>query len=55
MITNLLIMLAVLWIFIYSVSFGIWTWKTRNKLGGVMVICFAVIAFILPAYLLFFL
>lgn len=54
MINNLLIMLVVLWVFIYSVSFGVWTWKSRNKFGGSMVMCFALIALILPTYVLFF-
>ena len=54
MIINLLIMLAILWVFIYSMSFGVWTWKNKNRFGGMMVMCFALIAFVLPGYILFF-
>jgi hypothetical protein len=55
MVINIIILLAITWISIYSISFGVWTWKNKNKFGGVMVMCIAVISLVLPGYILFFL
>lgn len=38
----------------YTVSYGIWIWKKRNRLGAVMIFLVAIIAVILPIYILIF-
>ncbi len=38
----------------YTISYGIWTWKKRNRLGAVMIFLVAIIAVILPIYILIF-
>ncbi|HEY5584036.1 MAG TPA: hypothetical protein VIK78_06045 [Ruminiclostridium sp.] len=54
MIINIAILLLVIWISIYSISFGVWTWKNKNKFGGTMVLLFSLISLVLPGYILFF-
>lgn len=53
MIFNIAIMLFVVWICIYSFSFGVWTWQNKNKFGAFMVMFFSLIAVLLPCYILF--
>lgn len=53
MIINVILMLFVIWICVYSASYGVWTCKQKNWLGGIMVMVFAIIAVILPFYILF--
>ncbi|PYG88533.1 hypothetical protein LY28_01383 [Ruminiclostridium sufflavum DSM 19573] len=55
MIVNIIILTAVAWITVYSISFGIWTWRNKNKLGGIMITLVALIALALPSYILIFL
>jgi len=38
----------------YTASFGLWTWKKKNKLGGVMIFLIALINMALPVYALLF-
>lgn len=54
MIINIIIILAILWICIYSISFGVWTWRNENKFGGMMVMLLALISLVLPGYILIF-
>ena len=42
----------VIFIFIKTSSYGIWTWKHENRLGAVMVFFLALITVIIPAYTL---
>ena len=44
---------AIIWIEIYTFSFAVWTWKNKNKFGGFMVMCIALIAAVLPLLNLF--
>lgn len=37
MIYKILFVIAAIWIFIYTVSYGIWELKQKNKLGAVFV------------------
>lgn len=53
MIVNIIILLVIIWISIYTISFGVWTWKNKNKLGGMMVMCIALISLALTGILLF--
>ncbi|QNU65673.1 hypothetical protein EHE19_012155 [Ruminiclostridium herbifermentans] len=54
MIVNIISYLAVIWISIYSISFGVWTWKNNNKFGGMMIMLISLISLALPGYFLFF-
>jgi hypothetical protein len=42
-----------LWVFIYTVSYGMWNWKARNRQGGVAVIMLAVATVSLTFYVAF--
>jgi hypothetical protein len=53
MIANMILMIALSLVAVRTASFGVWTWKRRNRLGAVMVFVVAVAAVALPAYTLF--
>jgi len=40
--------------FIKTISYGTWTWKQKNQLGGLMVYLLAAVSVALPVYVLFF-
>ncbi len=41
-------------VFIHTVSYGVWTWKKKNRLGAVMIFLVALAALVIPIYNLFF-
>lgn len=41
-------------VFLYTISFGSWNWKKKNKLGAVVVYILAVATIGLPLYTIFF-
>jgi len=47
---NILSFIILVWIFLYTTSYGVWVWKKENKLGAVMVFLVAVIALVFPVY-----
>lgn len=47
-------MVILIWSFLYTTSFGNWTWKNKNRSGAVMVYVMATSALALPAYVIFF-
>lgn len=47
-------LLALAFIFVYTISYGLWTWKSENKPGAVMIFLLAFASVILPVYKLFF-
>jgi uncharacterized membrane protein (DUF4010 family) len=51
---RLLVIIILLWAALYTGSFGIWTWKKKNKLGAVMVFIVAISVLALPTYTIFF-
>lgn len=51
---RLLAFIIILWACAHTVSYGIWTWKKKNKLGAVMVFILALAVIALPAYKIFF-
>lgn len=51
---SILLMIGVIWVSIYTFSFGVWTWKKNNKFGALVVMCIALITCILPIIYLFF-
>ncbi|HEY9062956.1 MAG TPA: hypothetical protein VIO64_21035 [Pseudobacteroides sp.] len=50
---RIFIIILLLLIAIYTISFGRWTWKRKNKLGAVMVFLVALATVALPVYVLF--
>jgi hypothetical protein len=52
-IDKLLGAILIIGIFIRTLSYGRWTWKNNNKLGGVMVMFIAFIMVFLTAYRVF--
>jgi hypothetical protein len=49
---SLLLIVVLAWIFIHTVSFGLWTWRNNNKTGAVMVFFIALASAALPAYII---
>lgn len=39
---------------IYTISYGLWTWKRKNRLGAVMLYLLAFFILAIPVYELFF-
>ena len=50
---NTLSIAFLVYVSIYTVSFGIWTWKRKNRLGAVMVFVVALASAALPLYSIF--
>ncbi|SNS96854.1 hypothetical protein SAMN05446037_103043 [Anaerovirgula multivorans] len=46
--------IILLWVFLHTLSYGIWTWKKNNRLGAVMVFILAATVLVLPVYSKFF-
>lgn len=38
---------------LYTASYGVWTWKKKNKLGAIMVFVVALAVIALPVYMLY--
>lgn len=53
-VTYILVFTLLAGISVYTVSFGIWTWKKKNRLGALMVFAVAAANMVLPVYSLFF-
>ncbi len=53
MVFNIILMLIVLWISIYTFSFGVWTWKKKNRFGAAVVMFIALVTTMLPFMYLF--
>lgn len=51
--TLILIFLIILWASIYTVSYAIWTWKEKNRLGAVMLFIVATVTIVLPVFTIF--
>jgi len=51
---RIIMFVILLWISLYTMSFGRWTWKKKNKLGAVMVFAVALAVLVLPVYTIFF-
>ncbi|AEY65778.1 hypothetical protein [Clostridium sp. BNL1100] len=50
---NIIIVIFLVWICIYSFSFGVYTWKNRNWFGGLVVILLSLTSLLLPAAMMF--
>lgn len=51
---RLLLLLFLIYICIYTFSYGVWTWKKKNITGALMVILLGLSALLLPMYMIFF-
>ncbi|WP_169303859.1 hypothetical protein [Ruminiclostridium cellulolyticum] len=49
MAVNIIILVFLIWICIYTFSFGIYTWKNNNWFGGLMAILLSLTSLLLPA------
>lgn len=47
------ILVILLWTFIHTVSYGLWTWKKNNKSGAVVLFALSLIVLGFPLYLVF--
>ncbi|MBP5427623.1 MAG: hypothetical protein J6Y29_07060 [Clostridiales bacterium] len=45
---DIFVIIAVLWVTLYTVSFGVWTFKKNNIKGGIAVLVLDVFVVILP-------
>lgn len=52
--TEICAAIIIIWVFIYTISFGRWNWKKKNKLGAVMIYLLAVLMIMLPVYTVYF-
>ena len=46
---DILIIIAVIWVFIYTASYGVWTFKENNKMGAIAIFVLDAFVVILPA------
>ena len=51
---RLLLLVFLVYVCIHTFSYGVWTWRKKNKTGAVMVMLVGLSALILPVYLIFF-
>jgi len=42
------------WVFIYTVSYGVWTYKRKNKIGAIAVFILAIITLAMPLLTMYF-
>ena len=47
-------MLFLIWVFLQTIGYGVWTWQKQNKVGAVMVFLLAIAALVFPVYQHFF-
>ncbi len=45
---NVIIFLIIAWVFIYTVSYGVWIWRRKNRLGATAVFLVALSVLLLP-------
>ena len=50
--SSVLMYIGLLSVFIYTTSYGVWTWNKKNYLGALMVFVLAVSVVALPVYTL---
>jgi len=46
--------IIVLWGCVYTISYGIWAWKKKNRLGAIAVFVLSIAVLALPVYVMFF-
>ena len=53
MIKNIVMFIVLACIALYTISYGVWTWKKKNKVGAVMIFVVALTVIVLPIYTLY--
>lgn len=51
---RIIAVIIIIWVFIYTVSYGRWTWQKKNWLGAVMIFLLALTSLVLPVYSIFY-
>ena len=51
---KIILIIVLLWISIYTMSYGVWTYKRKNKLGGIMIFFIALVTILLPTLTIYF-
>ncbi|MDP4183029.1 MAG: hypothetical protein Q8942_18325 [Bacillota bacterium] len=51
---NLLAFIIIIWVCFYNCTYGVWTWKNKNKLGAIMIFILGIAIIALPVYVLYF-
>jgi hypothetical protein len=52
-ITLILFSALLLWVFFHTLSYALWNWKKKNKLGTVVLVILAVSSVVVPIYVAF--
>lgn len=50
---NVVIFVLLAWTLFYTVSYGLWTWKRKNRLGAVAIFIIALLVIIISIYTIF--
>ena len=53
-IINSFIIIIIVCVAIYTTSYGLWTWRKKNKLGAFMIFTVALAVILFPLYLMYF-
>ncbi len=54
MAANLIGSIIIIWSFLHSFSYGIWTWKRKNRVGAFMIFLLSALSIAVPVFLVFF-
>jgi len=52
--TRIIIVVILVWVFIRTMSYVAWNWKSNNKLGSIMALIVCLASVVLPVYVVFF-
>lgn len=52
--TKILVLLIVIVVSMRTISYGLWNWRSNNKLGAIAVFLICMISIALPVYMTFF-
>lgn len=45
--------IIIIWVFMYTISYGSWTWKRKNKWGAIMIFLLALFVIVIPVYVMY--
>lgn len=51
---GIIVLIALVWITIHTISYSLWNWKNKNKVGAIMVFLVSIFSIVIPVYLVFF-
>ncbi|MDP4094902.1 MAG: hypothetical protein Q8920_16275 [Bacillota bacterium] len=52
LLTSIFGAIIILWIAIHTFSYGIWSWRHKNKPGGIAVFLLSFLVIIMPLYII---